>query len=121
MSDQIDLVQAENVDNALMRERNEELARLGKDLEGVNELAQIAGDLLGEQQEIFDEAENNVTQAERDVEKAIDELSTAKDLSCSVRWKMCIIASILIVVLTVIIILIIYFTGGFNGSDDGNN
>jgi len=91
------------VDNQLIKEQNEDIHALEKDVAEAAEMVKDFNQIVVDQQPELDRVEEHVGEAESNVKRGEEILNTTAGLACSARWKICIIIILCIVIIVVIL------------------
>ncbi|CAG0888534.1 unnamed protein product [Darwinula stevensoni] len=98
----------EELDLAALREKEIAIQQLEEDIQDVNQIFTKLATMVHDQGEIVDNIETNVENAQLSVDQGNQQLQQAESYQASLRWKKCVIASI-VIVCGIVIGLIIYF------------
>lgn len=90
-----------------LRERNEQLAKLNRDVASLHEMFVELSFLTENQQGLINEIEHNVEEVKSDVKKADGEIIEAHKYQKSARKKKMIIAAIILLILIIIIVVVV--------------
>ncbi|KAL3867879.1 hypothetical protein ACJMK2_040725 [Sinanodonta woodiana] len=96
----------EDVDLEAIREREDAIRKLEKDITDVNQIFKDLGMLVHEQGEMLDSIEANVETAEVQVQEGTQQLAKARDYQSKARRKKCCIIIVIVVILAIIAIII---------------
>ncbi|KAL5021134.1 hypothetical protein ScPMuIL_000289 [Solemya velum] len=96
----------EDVDLELLRQREDDIKKLERDIIDVNQIFKDLGMLVHEQGEMLGLIEGNVERAQVEVQEGTQQLSKARDYQSKARRKKCCIIVIVLVVLAIIITII---------------
>jgi len=97
-----------NFQDALVKERDQEIKQIEATVIQVNEIFRDVAKLVAEQGAMIDNIESNIETGSVNVTKATEEIRKASDYQKSSRGKMCCIALILLIVIAVIVV-VVYF------------
>eukprot|EP00735_Rhodelphis_limneticus_P001110 TRINITY_DN1166_c0_g1::TRINITY_DN1166_c0_g1_i1::g.17279::m.17279 TRINITY_DN1166_c0_g1::TRINITY_DN1166_c0_g1_i1::g.17279 ORF type:complete len:134 (+),score=26.76,sp/O64791/SY124_ARATH/37.76/8e-16,SNARE/PF05739.14/1.3e-14,DUF3040/PF11239.3/1.2e+03,DUF3040/PF11239.3/0.00077,Fusion_gly/PF00523.13/0.0019,Tropomyosin_1/PF12718.2/0.0092,CHASE3/PF05227.8/0.028,ETRAMP/PF09716.5/4.2e+03,ETRAMP/PF09716.5/0.025,DUF1510/PF07423.6/0.065,Herpes_US9/PF06072.6/0.097,MMPL/PF03176.10/0.18,DUF3753/PF12575.3/3.9e+0 len=92
------------VDDQLIRERNQGIKQIERDLEELHGCFVDLSVMVDAQQDSLDQIESNVSQADATLERGLEELSNASELQKKARKKMCCIIAIILVVILIILL-----------------
>lgn len=96
----------QDVDLDLLREREDAIKKLERDITDVNTIFKDLGMLVHEQGEVLDSIEANIDNAQMSVQEGTTQLSKARDYQSKARRKKCCLLIIGLVVLAVVVIII---------------
>eukprot|EP01095_Lingulamoeba_sp_RSL-Kostka_P012876 TRINITY_DN51_c0_g1_i1.p1 TRINITY_DN51_c0_g1~~TRINITY_DN51_c0_g1_i1.p1 ORF type:complete len:280 (-),score=89.90 TRINITY_DN51_c0_g1_i1:865-1704(-) len=106
---EIDEVNELEIDNVIIKSRNEDLKKAAQELEALQELSKDASLLIDSQTKFFVEAEKNTNRAERQTQIAVNHLQSAAKMQRGSRTKQCFILTLIIGSILVVTFLVILF------------
>jgi t-SNARE complex subunit (syntaxin) len=107
------LQQTQDLENELVRERNELMKNLAADFSSVHELFSDVAQMVDEQQGDIDKIESNVGSAGEKVSEGRVELKRAEELQNAARFKLCIICIIVTILLATLFIVLLIMSAAF--------
>ncbi|KAL6045695.1 Syntaxin-7 [Balamuthia mandrillaris] len=96
-----------DVDEKLIRERNEQIHQIELDLQELGEVFRDVSTLVHDQGEILTTVETQASTAKANTDYAVEELEVSNKLQCAARRKMCCLGIIVTAVVVVILIILI--------------
>ncbi|XP_025110266.1 syntaxin-7-like isoform X2 [Pomacea canaliculata] len=96
----------QDVDLELLREREDAIKKLERDIMDVNTIFKDLGMLVHEQGEVLDSIEANIDNAQMSVQEGTQQLSKAREYQKKSRRKMCILLLIFIIAVTILALVI---------------
>mgnify|MGYP006415686723 CR=1 FL=1 len=105
--------QSQHVNDALVRERNEELLDIDNHLSLLKEAFEDVQSMVHAQQDEINTIDDNVHYAGDKVEKGKEQLIVAEQLQNSARYKLCIICIVVTVILAVIFLILLILSASF--------
>ncbi|ESN92639.1 hypothetical protein HELRODRAFT_95955 [Helobdella robusta] len=99
-------IDASEIDQEIMKEREDALVKLESDISDVNQIFKDLGMLVHEQGDVIDSIEANTESASANVEQGTEQLSQAQKYNTKARKKkFCLIGTLVIILAIIIIVL----------------
>jgi t-SNARE complex subunit (syntaxin) len=107
---------ANDADAEIIRQRNEDMAKLAKELGDLKDVVKEINVMIGEQGQDIKKIEQTSSQARQSVETGVKEQKKASEYACAARWKTLIIIIIAAILLAGVVLFIVWVSGGFRSN-----
>jgi t-SNARE complex subunit (syntaxin) len=101
------LLQGEDPDEAIIRQRNEEMKRLVDDLGDLRDVAKEISIMIGDQGQDIKQIDTNVSSTNEHVNRAVGETEKASKYQAAARKKIAIIVVVCVLILGLVVTLIV--------------